>query len=111
MQDAARHDKALSCAEFDRTSFKIDDELALNDIEELVVGVVLVPVILALHHTESDHGVIHLAERLVVPLEPASVDQRLDVDNFESRIEDVETGLVRIGGGLGHGATPGVVGY
>ena len=54
MQDAARHDKALSRAEFDRTSLQIDDELALNDIEELIVGVVLVPVILAVHHAESD---------------------------------------------------------
>ena len=111
MQDAARHDKALSRAEFDRTSLQIDDELALNDIEELVVGVVLVPVILALHHTESDHGVIHLAERLVVPLELASVDQRLEVDNFKSAIEDVETCLIGLSGGLGHSATPGIVGW
>src|SRR5947207_14866332 len=96
MQDPPRYHEALSRAECDRASLEIDDELALYYIEELVVGVVLMPVILALHHAQSDDRVIHLAEGLVIPLELAGVDQRLDVDNGEMRKEDVETRLVRV---------------
>jgi len=107
MQDPPRYHEALSRAECDRASLEIDDELALYYIEELVVGVVLMPVILALHHAQSDDRVIHLAEGLVIPLELAGVDQRLDVDNGEMRKEDVETRLVRVRDRLGHGDTPG----
>jgi hypothetical protein len=111
VQDPARDHEALSRAEGDRPSLEIDDELAFNDVEELVVGVVLMPVILSLHHTEAEDCVIHLAEGLVVPLKLAGVDQRLEVDNFESGIEDVEARLVGISGGLGHSATPRVVSF
>src|SRR2546429_10023509 len=95
MQDPPRYHEALSRAECDRASLEIDDELALYYIEELVVGVVLMPVILALHHAQSDDRVIHLAEGLVIPLELAGVDQRLEVDNGEMREKDVEERLVR----------------
>src|SRR2546430_17061143 len=89
MQDPPRYHEALSRAECDRASLEIDDELALYYIEELVVGVVLMPVILALHHAHSDDRVIHLAEGLVIPLELAGVDHRQEVDNVETRKEVV----------------------
>src|SRR5690349_11589226 len=53
VQDALRHDEAFLRLEDDAALLEIDDEVALEHEEELVVVVVLVPVILALHDTET----------------------------------------------------------
>src|SRR5213594_383507 len=37
---------------------EVDEETPIEDEEKLVVGVVLVPVILALDHSEADNGVV-----------------------------------------------------
>ena len=50
MQDAPRDDDPLLPLQVNRPVFEVDDEVALKDEEELVVGIVLVPVGLPLHH-------------------------------------------------------------
>ena len=51
MQDALGNHKSLLWTEVDRVIFEVDDKVSLQDKEEFVVGVVLVPVVLALHHS------------------------------------------------------------
>ena len=63
MDDSLGNDKSLSWVELDGSVFEIDEQLAVNDVEELVIRIVLVPVILTLQDTKPNHGVIHLAER------------------------------------------------
>ena len=46
------HDKALSRPQSDGTIRQIDQELAIQDEEELVVLVVLMPVAFSLHHAQ-----------------------------------------------------------
>ncbi len=71
------HDETLSGIELDGTVFKVDEQLALDDVEKLVVHIVLVPVILTLKNAQANNRIIHLAERLVVPLECAGVGSDL----------------------------------
>src|SRR5439155_5718110 len=100
---AAWHDEALARRELDRAALQVDDEPPRDDVEELVLVVVLVPVVFPLHHTESHHGVVDLAERLGVPGMGAGVEQRLDVDELERPVADVEVSIVGIRRAVGHG--------
>ena len=67
-----------------------------KDMEELVVFVVLVPVVLALEHPQPYHRPIHLAERLVIPLEFASIRKSFGIDYFKRFVENIQAGFVRI---------------
>ena len=53
--------------EVHRAVFQVDEEPALDDVEELVLVVVLVPVVLAPDDAEPDDRVVDPAEGLVVP--------------------------------------------
>ena len=75
MLDAFGNDKSLLWLQINRAIFKIDDEVPLQDEEELVVVVMFVPVVFALHDSQANNGVVHLAERLVVPLLGAGFHQ------------------------------------
>jgi len=86
MHHAFRDRKALPWPQFDSPAFQVDLEAPLDDVEELVFLVVLVPVELALEDAEPDDAVIHPAERLVVPRVLTRVDERLDVDELERTI-------------------------
>ena len=68
MLDAFGNDKSLLWLQINRAIFKIDDEVPLQDKEELIVVVMFVPVVFALHDSQANNGVVHLAERLVIPL-------------------------------------------
>ena len=83
MDHSLGNDETLSRIELDGAVFKIDEQLALDDVEELVVRIVLVPVILTLDDAKADHGFVYLAERLVVPLEFAGIGKSLRVDDFK----------------------------
>jgi hypothetical protein len=48
MNDTLRNYKALSRLQINRLVFKVDDEVAVQDKEELIVVVMLVPVVLSL---------------------------------------------------------------
>jgi len=81
---AAWHAASLVRADGDRALvwLQIDRQLALDDEEELVLVVVLVPVEVALDDAQADHGVVDRDERLV---EPRFVRRGLtwDVDQLE----------------------------
>src|ERR687892_1878590 len=63
--------------------FEIDDELAVHDVEELVLVGVLMPDVLALDDPEPDDTVVHARERLVVPGPLVGIDQRLKFGPLE----------------------------
>jgi hypothetical protein len=96
MQNTFRNYKPLAGRKFDGAALQINEQLPLYDVEEFVIVGVLVPVILALHDSETNHRVIHLTERLVVPLVRACIRERLLVDNFEGFVIDVQAGVVSI---------------
>jgi hypothetical protein len=89
MDDSLRNDEALSRLERDGTIFEIDKQLALDHVEELVVCVVLVPVVRTLDDAQPHNGFVHLAERLVIPLEVAGVREKLGVDDFQWFVQNV----------------------
>ncbi len=95
MQHSSRHNKALFWPEFLRPPFQIDQETSLNDIEELVEIVVLVPVVFALHDSETDDRVVDLAKSLVVPGIGARIDARLNVNALERKGIEPSTSALR----------------
>jgi hypothetical protein len=96
MLDAFGNDKSLLWLQINRAIFKIDDEVPLQDEEELVVVVMFVPVVFALHDSQANNGVVHLAERLVVPLLGAGFHQGGNVHQLERRKLYIEVSGVRI---------------
>jgi hypothetical protein len=70
--------------------FQINDEMTVEDKEELVVVVVLVPVILALHDPKSNDRIVHFAESLVVPTVGARADQRGNVNQAQRGESNIE---------------------
>ena len=94
MHHALGDDEALLGIEGDRAVLQIDEELAGNDVEELVIGVMLMPVILALNDSETNDRFVDAAQSLVVPGEFAVSDERPDVDHLERVVQDVEAGFV-----------------
>ncbi len=102
MDDAFRNHKALPRLQLDNPIFKVDDEPAIQNEEELVIVVMFVPMILALHYTEPNHGIVDLAKRLVVPAIRSGGHQRGHVDRAQRRKLDVEIGCVRVAGRLAH---------
>src|SRR5688572_25210532 len=98
MDHAPRYDESLARIEGHNAVFEIDVETPFYYIEEFVIVIVLVPVVFALDHAQSHDRVVDLAQGLVEPRMLDRADQRLEVDNFELREEDVETGVVGVGG-------------
>ncbi len=96
MPDAFGNDKSLLWLQINRPIFEIDDEVPLQDKEELVVVVMFVPVVLALHDPQANNGVVHLAERLLIPLLGAGFHQDWNVNQVESRKLYIEVSGVRI---------------
>ena len=80
VQNATRYGVALVGAQFDRLVFEIEKQEPRQDEEHLVLLLVPVPVELALHDSQTDHAVVHVAERLIEPLILAGIDKGGDVD-------------------------------
>jgi hypothetical protein len=68
MDDALGYDIPPPRPQVNGSPFEINEEVPIQDKEELVIFVVLMPVVLALDHAQADNGVVHLAQCLVVPL-------------------------------------------
>src|SRR5579864_5973561 len=102
MHDAARHHESLERLQVHRAILEIDDEVPLQDEEELVVLLVLVPVVLALHDAQADDRVVDLAQRLVVPAVLDLRDEARHVHHRQGRELHVEEGGVGIVGRLAH---------
>jgi hypothetical protein len=94
VHDTFGHDKTLAWSEIDETVLKLNQKVTLEHEEELVFVIVLVPVVLALHHAESYNGIVHLAERLVVPGVTAGGDKLRYVYNLKWFVMDVEMSCV-----------------
>lgn len=68
MKDALRHAARLVSGERDRVgAFDIDQQLTVEDQEELVLVVVLVPVKISVDYAKPDDGIVDRYERLVEP--------------------------------------------
>ncbi len=89
------HHKALLRRKINNAIFKIDQEMSVQNEKEFIDVFVLVPVIFALNHGQSDDRIVHLAKRLVVPLIRAGIGQFLHIDQFKRSVQNVEKGLVR----------------
>ena len=75
MDDTFWHHKTLLRHQFYNFVFKIYKELALENEKEFVIIVMLVPMVLALHDSESNHRIVNFGKSLVVPLIGACFDQ------------------------------------
>ncbi len=103
MPDAFGNDKSLLWLQINRAIFEIDDKVPLQDKEKLVVVVMFVPVVLALHDPQANNGVVHLAERLVIPLIRAGFHQGWNVHQAERWKLNIEVSSVRMILRLVHG--------
>src|SRR5581483_2673477 len=105
--NATGHGKPLPRLQLDLSVLEIHEERALEHKEELIVIRVMMPVILALHDTQTDYRAIYLTQRLVVPAIRACTHQRRDVDPLELGIQDVQERRIGKGFGLSaHGDLP-----
>jgi hypothetical protein len=104
MKHTLRNNKALPRVKFDRPSLQVDQKAAFENEEEFIVVVVFVPVIFALHHAKSNHRIVHLAKRLVVPAVVAGRDQVRNVDQRQSRITNIEISCIGVALRLCHDA-------
>jgi hypothetical protein len=95
MANALGHDKALTWCELDRFVFEVDQEFSIEHKKEFIDIVMLVPVIFAFEHADSDYRIVHFAKGLVIPLVFARLCQFLNVDDFERSVQNVQISLVR----------------
>ena len=103
MLDAFGNDESLLWLQINRAIFEIDHKVPLQNKVELIVVVMFVPVVLALHNPEANDGIVHPAERLVIPFIGAGFDQGRNVHHTESWKLDIEVSSVRIILRLAHG--------
>ena len=89
------HDKALLRGQINDAIFEIDQETAVQNEEELIDVLMLVPMVFALNHRHPNDRIVHPAERLVVPFIGAGVSQFLHIDYFKRSVQNVEVSLVR----------------
>lgn len=73
-----------------RRGLQVYEETSGEDEEELIVGLMMVPVIFPLHHAQSNDRVIDACQRLVVPRVAYFGDQRINVDEREGREKYVQ---------------------
>src|ERR1700722_5888751 len=73
VDDAFGNDETLPRSQGDSAILKINQQLALDDVKEFVVFVVLVPVIFTFDDGNAHHRFIDFAKGLVEPLEFAGI--------------------------------------
>ena len=95
MPNPFRHDDTLPRSKINDLVFKIDQEMAVENKEEFVDVIMLVPVVFALQNAEPHDRVVHLTKSLVVPFVRARIDQLLNIDYFERLVQNVEESLIR----------------
>src|SRR3712207_4084621 len=70
--------------------------MTLDDVEEFVIVVMLVPVIFALHDAKSHDRTVHSDRRLVIPLILAGINQSLYIHQLKLVIVRIEMCGVRV---------------
>jgi len=86
MPNPFRHDETLPRPKINDLVFKVDQEMAVENKEEFVDVIMLVPVVFALQNAQPHDRVVHLTKSLVVPFVRARIDQLLNIDYFERRV-------------------------
>lgn len=94
MEDALRNYEALARRQLNGAAFEVDQQRSFNNVEELIVVIMLVPLVFAFDHSEADYGIVYLTECLVVPRWRSCVGEGLLVDQFEMGAEYVEACVV-----------------
>src|ERR1700678_2743554 len=94
MQYAFWDDESLSGAEPNGASFQVDSQLAFDYIKEFIIVVVLVPMVLALDHTEPDNRCVDLAKRLIEPRH-LRIGERFLIDDLKWAVQDIDSRIVR----------------
>src|SRR5712692_4464084 len=96
MRQPLGHGDCLAGPQPDALVLELDRQLAVDHIEELVLVAVLVLVVLALDHTQSDHGLVDTAQGFVVPgIRNFSRDRR-NVHPFQRTEPGLEDGGVLV---------------
>jgi hypothetical protein len=90
MHNSAGDHETLPGLQFHCAVFQIHKQQALDNIEEFIVLIVLVPMVFALHNCHAHHRVIDLAECLVPPPVLTSVGKSLFVNYFQRAVEHIE---------------------
>ena len=68
MQDSLGDHEALSRSKLYGSILQVNQESTLDHIEEFIVSLVFVPMIITFYNPQPHHGLVNLAQRLVVPL-------------------------------------------
>ena len=89
VQGAFGDDKTLSWCKVNGLAFQIDQQSTFDHIKEFIITFVFVPVIFAFYNAHPHHRLVHLAQRLVVPLVRARVGESLLIDHFQGLKQDV----------------------
>jgi len=91
------YDEALPWSQFDGLTLEINEKVPVENEEEFIIAIVLMPVILSLQYAKPDDGVVHFAKGLVVPPVGARPNQCGNIDYAQGRKLDIEVRCVRIG--------------
>ena len=75
-------DEPLSGVELNRPVFKIDNQPAFDNVKELVIVIVFVPMVFTFNDAKAHYRAIHLAKGLVVPLVTAGIRESFLVDHL-----------------------------
>ena len=94
MEYAFRNNESLSGLELNGPAFQIDDQPAIDYIEEFIVVVMFVPVIFTLDHADPDNRCVDLTKRLIEPRH-LGIGERFLINDFEGSVQEVESCIVR----------------
>ncbi len=93
MQYTFGNDESFSRLKLYAPAFQVDDQPAVDHIEEFILVIMFVPMIFALDHTDPHHGRIDLAESLVEPRD-MRVRKLLLVDELQGAVQNIESRVV-----------------
>jgi hypothetical protein len=94
MAHTFENDEALCRRKIDNAILEINQESSIQNKEEFINVLMLVPMIFPLHHRQPDDRIVHLAKRLVVPFVLAGVGKLLHIDQLKRTMQNVEISLV-----------------
>ena len=94
MEYAFGNDESLSGFKFYGPAVEVDDQPAIDNIEEFILVIMFVPMIFALDHTDPHHGRIDLAKGLVKPRDMC-ISELLLVDELQGSVQNIESRVVR----------------
>jgi hypothetical protein len=96
VSDSSRDHDPLAGKQFHSSLVEVQEELSIDDIEELVFFIVLVPVEFAVEDAEAHDAVIDKRQRLVPPAVGALVGQLADILKLQGLVSDASVN------GIGH---------